>query len=167
VLFVVGAAVAAGVVAGLLAFYPRSKIRGNATLPSTVRTRTAAPAKPEEEAPKKPVVSPVVAPAIPADVPEPAKVPIKITTQPEEIRRPVEKHPALDAKPKKADGPSTQALSKSHGSPIATPSPRNDTKAETKAAPAAAPVEDFGMNLRRPTTSRPTRKIDETDPYAP
>jgi len=167
VLFVVAAAVAAGVVAGLFAFYPRSKTRGNATLPSTAITRTAAPTKPNEAAPTKTVVLPVVSPAMPADVPEPAKVPIKITTQPEEFRPPVEKHPYLDAKPKKTDGLSAQVGTKSHGPQLAAPSPRNDTKAEPKAAPAASPVEDFGMNLRRPTTSRPTRKIDETDPYAP
>jgi hypothetical protein len=42
-----------------------------------------------------------------------------------------------------------------------------DPKADTKAVSAPAPVEDFGMTLQRPAPRRPTKKIDETDPYAP
>jgi hypothetical protein len=45
--------------------------------------------------------------------------------------------------------------------------PKSDPKFDNRVAPAAPPVEDFGMNLQRPTTRRPTKKIDETDPYSP
>ena len=168
VLSVVAGAFAVGVVAGLFVFYPRSKARGKAPLARSVIATAAVPTKPEEAARTKPVVLPVVPLAIPTDVPEPAEAPIEIAAQREEIPRPVHKNAYLDAKPKKAERPGAPHVGpKSRGPQVAAPPPPNDTKADPKEAPSATPVEDFGMSLRRPTTSRPTRKIDETDPYAP
>jgi hypothetical protein len=78
----------------------------------------------------------------------------------------------LDIKLEKVEAPAAQARTKTHPQQLATqketkPEVR-EVKPETKPAPtAAAPVEDFGMTLQRPATRRPTKRIDETDPYAP
>lgn len=78
----------------------------------------------------------------------------------------------LDIKLEKVEAPAVQARTKAHPPQIAaqkeTKPEVREVKPETRPAPAAAaPVEDFGMTLQRPTTRRPTKRIDETDPYAP
>lgn len=51
---------------------------------------------------------------------------------------------------------------------VKEPKEVKEVRSETRPAPAAAaPVEDFGMTLQRPAPRRPTKRIDETDPYAP
>lgn len=45
--------------------------------------------------------------------------------------------------------------------------PRVGGKPDTKPTPIITPIEDFGMDLQRPAPRRPTKKLDETDPYAP
>jgi hypothetical protein len=127
----------------------------------------AAPTKPEEPAQIKPAVSPIVSPAMPTNVPQLAKRNVEITTYPEKVSRSVDKHIDRDAKRKRAEVPSSYIGSNVHSPQVAARSPRDDRKADTKATPTAPPLEDFGMNLQRPTTKRPIQKIDETDPYAP
>jgi hypothetical protein len=127
----------------------------------------AVPTKPEEAAQTNPVVSPIVSPEIPTDVPQPAKRNIELTTHPEKVSRSVDKHVDRDAKRKKAEVPSSYVGSYVHSPQVAARSQRNETKADMQATPTAPPIEDFGMNLQRPTTRRPTQKIDETDPYTP
>jgi hypothetical protein len=89
----------------------------------------------------------------------------------------------LTIKLKKSDGPSAHAGPTLHSPQVVVQSPKNDgkndnkadnksdskyeAKNDTKAAVTATPAEDFGMNLQRPALRRPTKKIDETDPYAP
>jgi hypothetical protein len=78
----------------------------------------------------------------------------------------------LDIKLEKVEAPTVQARNKVHPAPVAAPKETKpevrEVKTEPKPAPAAAaPVEDFGMTLQRPATRRPTKRIDETDPYAP
>lgn len=86
----------------------------------------------------------------------------------------------LDIKLEKVEPPASVRV-KSHSLQVAAQPPKVDTdprdepkldqkvdpKIDGKMAPAVAPVEDFGMTLQRPNTRRPTKKIDETDPYAP
>jgi hypothetical protein len=48
---------------------------------------------------------------------------------------------------------------------MATVIARPDNEPKTK--PAAGPVEEFGMDLKRPTTRRQTKMMDEKDPYSP
>ncbi len=40
-------------------------------------------------------------------------------------------------------------------------------QAPSEAKRSQAPAEDFGVTLERPAPRRPTKKIDEKDPYAP
>ena len=49
--------------------------------------------------------------------------------------------------------------------PMATVIAKPDNEPKTK--PAAGPVEEFGMDLKRPTTRRQTKMMDEKDPYSP
>jgi hypothetical protein len=78
----------------------------------------------------------------------------------------------LDIKLEKVEAPAVQSRAKAHPPQVAVPKETKpevkEVKPETKPAPAvAAPVEDFGMTLQRPAARRPTKRIDETDPYAP
>jgi len=77
----------------------------------------------------------------------------------------------LDIKLKKAEVPSPHAGAKVRAPQVAVYPPSNDTvdgkKSDSKAAPAATQAEDFGMSLQRPTARRPSKKIDESDPYGP
>ena len=173
VLLAVAGALVAGMLAGLLVFYPHSKTGNSKTGVNSLTPHdmvippAAVPSKLEEAAQTKPVVSPIVPPEIPADVPQPAKRNIELTTHPEKFSRSVDKHVDRDAKRKKAEVPSSHVGSNGHSPQVAARSQRNETKADMQATPTAPPIEDFGMNLQRPTTRRPTQKIDETDPYTP
>ncbi len=77
----------------------------------------------------------------------------------------------LDIKLEKVEAPTAQPRTKTY-SPTAAPKETKpevkEVKTDPKPAPAAvAPVEDFGMTLQRPAIRRPTKRIDETDPYVP
>jgi hypothetical protein len=132
-LFVVAGAVAVAIVAGLFVFFPPGRPRVSPPVP--VVPTAAAPAKPEEVEPTRPVVAEI-----------PAEVPQRALPQPA-------KRPHVGVKP--------------HPPQIALQPLSADTPADTKAVPATPPAEDFGMTLQRPIPRRPTKKIDETDPYAP
>lgn len=78
----------------------------------------------------------------------------------------------LSIKLKRIDPPALlPAGSKARTTKPGVPAPKSDgrpeLKPDTKPAAAASQAEDFGMKLQRPSSRRPTRKIDETDPYAP
>jgi hypothetical protein len=77
----------------------------------------------------------------------------------------------LEIKLEKAEAPiqhvaapilSPQVAAQPHGS-----DPKPDVKGEPRVAPSAPAVEEFGMNLEHPMTRHSTKKMDETDPYAP
>jgi hypothetical protein len=160
-LFLIAGSIAVVAVAGLFIFFPRSTpspANPQAETPSAEmhRAMPAAPSKPAEAV--EVVRAPVV--AIPAEVPPATK-------------RHVE--------PEKIEALAGPARSKSHAPkmvprPLGSDTPAEmpaDSRIEPRVAPApaaaatAASVEDFGMTLPRPMTRRPSRKIDETDPYAP
>ena len=85
----------------------------------------------------------------------------------------------LDIKLEKSEAPtepveakvtSPQVAARQHGQQHGQPhgnDPRPEAKSEPRVAPSGAAVEEFGMNLERPTIKRSTKKMDETDPYAP
>jgi len=77
----------------------------------------------------------------------------------------------LDIKLEKTQ-PLVRAVARDRPSPPFEAEPRgNEAKAIAPVRPSVAPaspdVEDFGMDLKRPNTNRPTKKMDETDPYSP
>jgi hypothetical protein len=77
----------------------------------------------------------------------------------------------LQIKLEKVEAP-TQNIAATMLSPQVAAQPRgNDTKPDMKGEPRVAPsapaVEEFGMNLEHPITRHSTKKMDETDPYAP
>ena len=77
----------------------------------------------------------------------------------------------LDIQLTKAQSPASRAAAKAPASPVTAQPRKTEANVEEKFEPRVAPpspsVEDFGMNLERPNIKRPTKKIDETDPYAP
>jgi len=77
----------------------------------------------------------------------------------------------LDIQLERVEAPAPRVAVKAAASPPVAPPRKIETNTEVKLEPRVAPpvpsVEDFGMNLERPITKRPTKKIDETDPYAP
>jgi hypothetical protein len=77
----------------------------------------------------------------------------------------------LEIKLEKSEAPPQHLAAKVLSPQVTAPQRGNDTKLEVKGEPRVAPsgpaVEEFGMNLERPTPKRSTKKMDETDPYAP
>jgi len=81
----------------------------------------------------------------------------------------------LDIKLEKPEEPAPVVRAKTHPPVVASPPPPPSALkvaspppvAPKVTPPPAAPAEDFGMSLQRPTPRRPTKKIDETDPYGP
>jgi hypothetical protein len=74
----------------------------------------------------------------------------------------------LDIQLTKAESPGPRVAAKAPAAPAVQsrkPEINPEVKFEPRVAPPAQPVEDFGMNLERPNMKRPTKKIDETDPY--
>jgi hypothetical protein len=152
ILFVVAGAVALAAVAALFIFFPHGKPQSEA--PSTgAATLSAAPPPPS-----RPVVEARAGTAPAVEIPAEAPQPIKRRVEPEN-----------------AEAPFAHVRPKAHASkPVERPLGGDwnadrpaDTKIEPRVVPVAPPAEDFGMSLQRPVTKRPTRKIDETDPYAP
>jgi hypothetical protein len=58
--------------------------------------------------------------------------------------------------------PSPQVAAQPRGNEL-----KPEVKGEPKVAPSAPAIEEFGMNLEHPITRHSTKKMDETDPYAP
>lgn len=80
----------------------------------------------------------------------------------------------LDIKLEKIEASTAQPRTRAYSPTAASREPKEtkpevrEVKNDPKPTPAAvAPVEDFGMTLQRPATRRPTKRIDETDPYVP
>jgi hypothetical protein len=78
---------------------------------------------------------------------------------------------SLDIKLEKTQRLARAVARESPSPPIEVQPRGNEPKAGVQGKPEVAPsspeVEDFGMDLKRPNTKRPTKTMDETDPYSP
>lgn len=150
----IAGAVAIGVIAGVVVFGSSGKPAPQKSLPGAVAPKAAAPTPAQVSAAPKAVVVPVV----PAGdlVAQPGKRRVEKAVVPAPAWHVGAKvHPAKTVASRGA-GVSDTSVDDNNVVMRTDPTP----------APATGPVEDYGMDLQRPTR-RPNKKIDETDPYAP